>query len=159
MNKRLCSLSVLTLLTACATQPEPDKTVYLPQHLDAISAIQRSDIVQYGESEIPVIATGAYRPSKTGIVLPEFEKGDIRHIYFDTNSSTITMNGTAELSGSLPPDLRRVHLRGYADPRGSQIDNLRLSQERVQAARQYLLNKGASVLSTQFYGEDALPER
>lgn len=149
--------SVLLFLTACAA-PEPDKTVYLPQHITGMPMIQVSDIVQYGESEMPVISTGQYRPAQTGIVLPEFEKGDIRHIYFDTNSSTITMNGTAELSGSLPPDLRRVHLRGYADPRGSQIDNLRLSQERVDAARQYLLNKGASVSSTQFYGEDALPE-
>ena len=109
-------------------------------------------------AEMPVISTGAYRPSKTGIVLPEFEKGDIRHIYFDTGSSVITAHGAAEVSGSLPPDLRRVYLRGYADPRGSQIDNLRLSQERVNAARQYMQGKGAKVSQTEFFGEDALPE-
>lgn len=157
MNKPFTLILVALALTACA-KPEPDKTVYLPQHITGMPMIQVSDIVQYGESEMPVISTGVYRPSKTGIVLPEFEKGDIRHIYFDTARADITPSGAAELSGSLPPDLRRVHLRGYADPRGSQIDNLRLSQERVQAAKQYMQGKGAKVSQTEFFGEDALPE-
>ena len=81
-----------------------------------------------------------------------------RHIYFATGRADITPVGVAEVSGSLPPDLRRVYLRGYADPRGSQIYNLRLSQERVDAAKQYMQGKGAKVVSTEFYGEDALPE-
>ena len=157
MRKTLLSLSVLTLITACEKPPQ-DKVVYLPQHITGVPMVQLSDVVEYGESEMPVISTGVYRPSKTGIVLPEFEKGDIRHIYFDTGRADITPAGAAEVSGSLPHDLRRVHLRGYADPRGSQIDNLRLSQERVQAAKQYMQGKGAKVSQTEFFGEDALPE-
>lgn len=155
--KQLFILTSLTLLAACA-KPEPEKTVYLPQHITGVPMVQLSDVVNYGESEMPVISTGRYRPAKTGIVLPEFEKGEIRHIYFDTGRADITPSGAAEVSGSLPHDLRRVHLRGYADPRGSQIDNLRLSQERVQAAKQYMQGKGAKVSQTEFYGEDALPE-
>lgn len=160
MNKYIL-ISCAVLLVACAAKPEPERTVYLPQHLDALPVIQVSDIVNYSESEIPVIATGRYRPSKTGIVLPEFAEKDpaIRHIYFETGRSDITPSGAAEVSGSLPPDLHRVHLRGYADPRGSQIDNLRLSQERVQAAKQYMQGKGAKVSQIEFFGEDALPER
>lgn len=158
MNKPFALIVLALALTACA-KPEPERTVYLPQHITGMPIVQLSDVVNYGESEMPVISTGHYRPARTGIVLPEFEKGDIRHIYFDTGSSVITARGAAEVSGSLPPALRRVHLRGYADPRGSQIDNLRLSQERVQAAKQYMQGKGAKVNSTEFYGEDALPER
>ncbi|MBR5940458.1 MAG: OmpA family protein [Neisseriaceae bacterium] len=156
--KQLFILTSLTLLAACA-KPEPERTVYLPQHITGMPMVQLSDVVNYSGAEMPVISTGVYRPSKTGIVLPEFEKGDIRHIYFDTASSTITARGAAEVSGNLPPDLRQVRLRGYADPRGSQIDNLRLSQERVNAARQYMQGKGAKVSQTEFFGEDALPER
>ena len=158
MNKPFTLILVALALTACA-KPEPDKTVYLPQHITGMPMIQVSDIVQYGESEMPVISTGVYRPSKTGIVLPEFEKGDIRHIYFDTARADITPSGAAEVSGSLPSDLQQVRLRGYADPRGSQIDNLRLSQERVDTAHQYMQGKGAKVVSSEFYGEDALPEQ
>ena len=157
MRKALLALSVLTLVTACAKPPQ-DKVVYLPQHITGMPMIQVSDVVNYGESEVPVISTGAYRPSKTGIVLPEFEKGEIRHIYFDTGRAEITPSGVAEVSGSLPADLKQVKLRGYADPRGSQIYNLRLSQERVDAAKQYMQGKGAKVSQTEFYGEDALPE-
>ncbi|MBQ9258293.1 MAG: OmpA family protein [Neisseriaceae bacterium] len=160
MSKYLPILAALAL-TACAAKPEPEKTVYLPQHLDALPVIQVSDIVNYSEAEIPVIATGRYRPARTGIVLPEFAEKDpaIRHIYFETGRADITPSGAAEVSGSLPHDLKRVHLRGYADPRGSQIDNLRLSQERVQAAKQYMQGKGAKVSQTEFFGEDALPEQ
>ena len=157
MNKSFALILSALVLTACAKQPQ-DKVVYLPQHITGMPMIQLSDVVNYGEAEMPVISTGAYRPSKTGIVLPEFEKGDIRHIYFATGRADITPVGVAEVSGSLPPDLRRVYLRGYADPRGSQIYNLRLSQERVDAAKQYMQGKGAKVVSTEFFGEDALPE-
>lgn len=156
MKKYTC-IPFVALLTACVMQPETPKTVYQPQqYLGNMPMIQVSDVVNYTDSEVPVIVAGVYQPSATGIVLPEFENSEIRHVYFDTASSTLTPRGTAEIATSL--ESPKVKLRGYADPRGSQSDNLQLSKERADAVKQYMEGKGVSVSSVEYFGEDALPE-
>ena len=156
MNKSFALIVSALAITACV-QHEPPKTVYQPQqYLGNMPMIQVSDVVNYTDSEVPVIVAGVYQPSATGIVLPEFENGEIRHVYFDSASSTLTPRGTAEIATSL--ESPKVKLRGYADPRGSQSDNLQLSKERADAVKQYMEGKGVSVSSVEYFGEDALPE-
>lgn len=158
-------LAVLLSLTACVSQPVK-YTVYEPVHLDGLDLMQVSDVVHYAESEIPVLSTGEYRPLMRRFVWQNNGSGSLNdgnakmvHVYFDTNKSNITKRGVAELSGSLnDPDFQTVHLKGYADPRGSNLYNQKLSERRTNAVAKYLKGKGVTVLSTDSFGEDDLPE-
>lgn len=149
-------------LSACITQPQY-QTVYEPVHIDAVHAVQVSDVVSYGMNEEHVLSTGEYRPSMGKIrwVRPDYaianSDENIKHIYFNTASSKITKSGVGEVSGNLK-NMNSVHLLGYADPRGSQAYNLNLSKRRVQSAEKYFRKNGVEVLSTEYYGEDELPE-
>ncbi|MBQ9619608.1 MAG: OmpA family protein [Neisseriaceae bacterium] len=164
MNK-LLTLPMMAILTACVSQPV-EYTVYEPLHLDGLDLMQVSDVVHYAESEIPVLSTGEYRPLMRRFVWQNNGSGSLNdgnakmvHVYFDTNKSNITKRGVAELSGSLnDPDFQTVHLKGYADPRGSNLYNQKLSERRTNAVAKYLKGKGVTVLSTDSFGEDDLPE-
>jgi outer membrane protein OmpA-like peptidoglycan-associated protein len=67
-------------------------------------------------------------------------------ITFETNSATLTARsrrsldvvGQALASGKLAPF--RFAIEGYADPRGSSAANLKLSQQRAQSVRTYLVD-------------------
>ena len=164
--KRLIIFLLVGTLTACVTQPQY-QTVYESTYLNATPAIQVSDVVIYGENEEHIIRKGAM-PKVTASSFPRTSYGNtyfsgnlnderIRHIYFNTASSKITKSGAGEVSGRLN-ELGQVHLIGYADPRGTQQYNLDLSKRRVKSAEKYLRKKGVGVLSTEYYGEDELPE-
>ena len=163
---KIFPILILSLpLTACVSQPV-EYTAYEPLHLDGLDLMQVSDVVHYAESEIPVLSTGEYRPLMRRFVWQNNGSGSLNdgnakmvHVYFDTNKSNITKRGVAELSGSLnDPDFQTVHLKGYADPRGSNLYNQKLSERRTNAVAKYLKGKGVTVLSTDSFGEDDLPE-
>lgn len=69
-------------------------------------------------------------------------------IHFDFNKTTITPQATITLDSFLqlnvPTTIKQISLAGHCDFIGSHVYNDSLSQERVKAAKAYLLDKGCS---------------
>ena len=83
----------------------------------------------------------------------------LRGVNFDTAKSTLTLNAKALLDGvavalAKHPDIK-VAVQGHTDSRGSDAYNLRLSEQRAQSAREYLISKGidAGRISAAGFGE------
>lgn len=81
-------------------------------------------------------------------------------IYFDTNRATIKAESYGlldEIADTLvrQPDILAVRVEGHTDARGSNQDNLRLSELRAAAVRDYLVSHGVSPdrLHPMGYGE------
>lgn len=86
----------------------------------------------------------------------EFKKQD-RVIYFDFNSSKLTPEAKAKLDSLLQTisnsrQLVRANIIGYADMIGDSKYNVRLSQKRAIAVRDYLASKGFSDSRTDVRG-------
>jgi hypothetical protein len=83
----------------------------------------------------------AAEPSQT----PECKDAGVT-VGFVTGSNDIDQNGRGALSGVATwlqnGDHRTVRLEGYADKRGSATMNQKLSEERAQAAKDFLLGRG-----------------
>lgn len=89
---------------------------------------------------------------------PDF-KGKLQGVYFETSSAKLTANSETILDGVAAelkryPDLA-VEIQAYTDSRGSDELNLKISEDRAQSVRAYLINKGVSgdQLSAKGYGE------
>ena len=92
------------------------------------------------------------------------ERGRIdisENVYFDTGTSILRPESFAVLNKVATllmtrPDLARVEVQGHTDERGDAGVNRRLSQERADAVRQYLINLGVDEerLSAVGYGPD-----
>lgn len=105
--------------------------------------------------------------SDTPELLPEgpLEKGSIfvfDRIYYDYNDSEIRADATAELDALFAkmqenPGMR-IEMIAHTDSRGQADYNLRLSVERAEAARRYLLKKGIDKnrIRAVGYGENQL---
>ena len=70
-------------------------------------------------------------------------------IYFEVNENTIRPDSFAILSAIATtmlahPEVKRVRVEGHSDSRSSDAYNLELSQERSEAVRQFLIEKGVS---------------
>lgn len=91
--------------------------------------------------------------------LDDVEAGDLitlRKIYYDFNKSSIRTGAAIELDALVVlmkkyPDMR-VELNSHTDSRGSALYNLKLSLERAQSAKLYLVNKGISPSRIQAVG-------
>lgn len=84
----------------------------------------------------------------------------IRNLYFDTNKAIIKPGAYRYLDklADLLISKRdyRISLEGYADPRGEEYHNLRLSQRRAEAVRDYLINRGVrrEQMRVDYFGEE-----
>jgi outer membrane protein OmpA-like peptidoglycan-associated protein len=85
----------------------------------------------------------------------------LEKVFFNTAKTTIQALSYPlldEVAGILKeyPDIRSLRVEGHTDSRGGAGYNLRLSQGRADAVRQYLIDKGIdpSRLVSQGYGED-----
>lgn len=86
----------------------------------------------------------------------QFKKVD-RAIYFDFNSSKLTKESIGKLNALLKSistsnSLVRANIIGYADMIGDGDYNVRLSQKRANAVRDYLASKGFSDARTDVRG-------
>lgn len=88
-------------------------------------------------------------------------KIDLDDIYFEFNKANITQSGAFELNKLVQimqsnPTMR-IKIESHTDNKGSDEYNLRLSQERANATRQYLISQGISPsrLEAQGYGESS----
>lgn len=83
----------------------------------------------------------------------------IRNLYFDTDKAKIKrrayqyLDRLAELLVSKRE--MRISIEGYADPRGDEYHNLRLSRRRAEAVRNYLLDRGVrrEQMRVDYFGE------
>lgn len=87
------------------------------------------------------------------------EKYGFKNVYFETNSYVLSNVARAELDNMVQimkdnPTLK-IEVGGHTDERGSDEYNLRLSQRRSRAVRDYMTSKGidAQRISTAYYGE------
>ena len=83
----------------------------------------------------------------------------LSNLHFETNKSVIKPDSYSELDElvnylELKPDLR-IEIAGHTDSEGSDESNLVLSQDRAEAVKTYLTNKGinTSRLTAKGYGE------
>ena len=68
-------------------------------------------------------------------------------IYFETNAAAIKVESYGILDAiastmSNHPEVKRIRVEGHTDSRSSDAYNLKLSQERAEAVRDYLMGKG-----------------
>lgn len=84
----------------------------------------------------------------------------LKHLFFETGSARLTANSKYELQNVINamnnyPNVR-VELAGHTDNTGAADMNQTLSEQRAQAAMQYLLDKGvpASRLTAKGYGQN-----
>ena len=85
----------------------------------------------------------------------------LEKVFFDTNKTTIKpesyqlLNDVASVLRDYP-DILKIRIEGHTDSRGSATSNLRLSQGRAAAVRDYLIKQGIdpSRLVSEGYGED-----
>ncbi|MFK7934678.1 MAG: PorP/SprF family type IX secretion system membrane protein [Saprospiraceae bacterium] len=86
----------------------------------------------------------------------------IRNVYFDTDKSIIKRSGYRYLDDLAELLIRkrdyRISIEGFADPRGDEYHNLRLSRRRAESVRNYLLNRGVrrEQMRVDFFGEENL---
>jgi len=89
---------------------------------------------------------------------PDF-KGSLKGVFFETSSARLTQNSQVVLDNAAA-ELKRypnlaVEVQAYTDSRGSDALNLKISEERAQSVRNYLLSKGvnADKVTAKGYGE------
>lgn len=89
---------------------------------------------------------------------PDF-KGSLQGVYFETGSANLTENSETVLN-DVATELKRypelnIEIQAYTDSRGSDALNQKISEDRAQSVRTYLVNKGVSAdkLSAKGYGE------
>ena len=89
---------------------------------------------------------------------PDFD-GKLQGVFFETGSAQLTENSEAILD-DVAKELKRypdlmIEIQAYTDSRGSDALNQRISEDRAQSVRTYLVEKGVSAdkLSAKGYGE------
>ena len=95
----------------------------------------------------------------------EVVEGEVKileQVFFDTGRATIRPESYAVLDAVanvllLNPQITKVEVQGHTDNVGTEDTNLRLSQRRAQAVRNYLISKGVkrSRLDAKGYGNSA----
>ncbi len=115
------------------------------------TAVSKDTIIQYVEREAPVTINNV--EVKEGATLI------FNNIYYDYNSFEIKKGAAYELDelAAIMKDNRnlKILLSAHTDSRGESAYNQKLSEQRAQAAKQYLISKGtlSSQVSTIGYGE------
>ncbi|POZ50643.1 OmpA family protein [Methylovulum psychrotolerans] len=91
----------------------------------------------------------------------EQENVNVNTVYFAFDSITLSDPETEKLnrfiSQNAPRGILHIKITGHTDSYGSTPYNQRLSMQRAEAVKQYLINKGvkASLISTLAFGEQA----
>ena len=90
---------------------------------------------------------------------PRKDTVTLQGVGFETNSATLT-GDSAPVLNDVAADLKKyprlkVEVQGHTDSRGTDAYNLKLSQRRAEAVREYLVNQGVSEsqLTARGYGE------
>ena len=134
---------------AAASEPEQDAGVVVP----VVPLDSDGDGVGNDKDQCPGTPAGA-RVDAKGCEVVEFD-----NVYFGFDSAVLLATAKRMLADSAAvlkrhPDLR-VDIAGYADSRGPESYNMKLSERRAEAVRNYLEQAGVAGerLSARGYGE------
>jgi len=126
---------------------------------DPIYLITVADVEIQERQETSVQLRVLRKPSRPGVVLKNKQIALRRQISFATGSDEILPNSEpllVEVADVLirNPDLELVEVQGHTDNRGQRALNMRLSQERAESVRQWLIRHGveADRLTAKGYG-------
>jgi OmpA-OmpF porin, OOP family len=107
-----------------------------------------TDSSKYGRIEIPALAPGEYytEPFKVDVKFKLAKSYTLDNVHFDFGKATLRAESFPELeevAGFLKnkEDIR-IEIAGHTDNVGADAENLKLSQQRADAIRNYLLKKG-----------------
>ena len=157
--------SILALaLTGCAvSEPAFDLTGKEPvlKHVMLPTPATDSDSVIPGVGNIPYVepVDGTERRFLAVSFDSEHSEPDLLHtVHFKTDSHQMSAAEQNALKANRYLFKDGVTLSGYADPRGSDEYNQRLSEKRVQNVRQKLNQMGVSTDRECSYGENRLPD-
>ncbi|MDB5252626.1 MAG: hypothetical protein JWP27_1795 [Flaviaesturariibacter sp.] len=123
-----------------------------------------NDTADYSKLEIPALGPNQFfrAPFTVNIQYDAPRQYTLNNVHFDTGKPTLRTDSFRELDEIAAymkeKPAERYEIGGHTDNVGRQADNLRLSQQRADAVKAYLVRKGiaASRLSAKGYG-DSLP--
>lgn len=107
-----------------------------------------NDTSAFGTLEVPALAENQFyeQPFRVDIVYEPAKNFTLDNVEFDVAKATLRPSSYAELN-ELVEYLQwkndiRIEIAGHTDNTGKAADNLKLSQQRAEAVRNYLLRKG-----------------
>ena len=150
--KNMVLVSILVLLTACASTPKNDSPASQPGKTDSSSAKSNSDAIKNAEIESTRLAA-----EKLAAEMRDLQK---KSVYFDFDKSELkpeyrdVVQQQAVFLKAHKNDV--VTVEGNADERGSAEYNLALGDRRANAARKNLEQLGvlATQIKTVSFGEE-----
>jgi outer membrane protein OmpA-like peptidoglycan-associated protein len=114
----------------------------------AIKLTTLSDTVHYSQLEIPALESGQYfdSPFTVDITYEPARTFTLDNVHFDTGKPTLRPASFKELDEiaaymKLKPE-EKFEIGGHTDNVGKAEDNLRLSQQRAESVKRYLVKKG-----------------
>ncbi|MCX7957644.1 MAG: OmpA family protein, partial [Deltaproteobacteria bacterium] len=126
---------------------------------DKLSVGKVTDIVQDMDATVELVLKD--KPKETLIVVEQNKITLKKKIQFALNSAKIDKNSTIILDMvadviNANPKIKKVRIEGHTDDIGSREKNIKLSQDRANAVRDYLIKVGirAEILEAKGYGPD-----
>ena len=114
------------------------------------------ELQKWGDGKYPIDV--ALRPIELIVIKDRIVLGDI---YFEFNKANITQQGAFELNKLVQilqrnPNMK-IKIEAHTDNRGSDVYNLKLSDERARSTMQYIISKGinGARLEAKGYGESS----
>ncbi len=107
-----------------------------------------TDTTKYGLIEIPALGPGEYysEPFKVNVKFQLAKSYTLDNVHFDFGKATLRPESFPELEELINylknKDNIRIEIAGHTDNVGKDADNLKLSQQRAETIRSYLLKKG-----------------
>lgn len=126
----------------------------------AIQLKTMTDTINYSTLEIPALHTGEYfqAPFTVNIKYEPAKTFTLNNVHFDTGKPTLRPDSFKELNEISEfmklKDDEQYEISGHTDNVGNDDDNLKLSQQRADAVKAYLVKKGiaAGRLTAKGYG-------
>ena len=106
------------------------------------------DTTKYGVIELPAAPEGVEytEPFRVNIKFEPARRYTLDRVYFDFGKATLRTDSYPALNELLSylnnKEEVRIEISGHTDNIGKDADNLRLSQQRAEAIRDYLIKKG-----------------
>lgn len=113
-----------------------------------ISIKSLTDSTKYGMLEIPPLAEDEVynEPFTVDVQFEPARMYTLDNVYFDVGKATLRPESFSELDELIHylknKELIRIEIAGHTDNVGKDADNLKLSQQRAETIRGYLVNKG-----------------
>ncbi len=136
-------------------------SIALPAGDDYVVTIKAmTDTSKYGELQIPGLGEGQFysEPFTVNIQYEAPKNFTLNHVYFDFGKATLRAESNKELQELFEylkyKEEERIEIAGHTDNVGTDADNMKLSQQRAESVRNYLVKKGiaATRVTAKGYG-------